>query len=315
MNLESLGYLMMVTKQHSFTKAAKNIPISQQGLSKSIKHLENEFGFQMLDRSGRQVVLTAAARELEPEIKAVLDAYQKLQSKAMRLRASEIDRQGIYRLYATAFFTEVISNVLENELGASGFDKVPIMEEDVLQILAAVENDPTSTAALVNMIPNSNASVTIPETIVFEPLFSIESVVVASTKLLSPRITTLTKKHLETLPLVYLNESLFNQITLPLLEYYQPKNIIAHTSNLNRLYETVEKGKGAMLTDSLQAYERRKSSQLVFFPLDKPVYSNVGFLYSGNADLEPGLRKLVETLRRLMQTKWRTYIKRHPPVP
>lgn len=56
----SVRYLLAVAEQHSFTRAAEALYVSQPTLSQQIKQLEELLGVQLLDRTGRTVQLTAA---------------------------------------------------------------------------------------------------------------------------------------------------------------------------------------------------------------------------------------------------------------
>lgn len=60
MDVRQLKYFVEVAKQTSFSKAARTLHVSQPSISKMIKTLEDELGAQLLDRSGRQVLLTDA---------------------------------------------------------------------------------------------------------------------------------------------------------------------------------------------------------------------------------------------------------------
>lgn len=56
----SIRYLLAVAEHHSFTRAAEVLYISQPSLSQQIKQMEDLLGVQLLDRTGRNVRLTAA---------------------------------------------------------------------------------------------------------------------------------------------------------------------------------------------------------------------------------------------------------------
>lgn len=58
MNLNQLYYFNELAKQRQFSKAAKNLGISQPSLSNSIKSLEKNLGCKLINRSGGQITLT-----------------------------------------------------------------------------------------------------------------------------------------------------------------------------------------------------------------------------------------------------------------
>lgn len=58
MEFKQLQYFVMVVQQSSFSEAAKKLHLSQPSLSKAIKNLESEVGFQLLERTTKRVQLT-----------------------------------------------------------------------------------------------------------------------------------------------------------------------------------------------------------------------------------------------------------------
>ncbi len=64
MELRQLRYLVTIAEEQSFTRAAERLYVSQSALSQQVKQLEAELGVQLLDRSGRRVLLTPAGEVL-----------------------------------------------------------------------------------------------------------------------------------------------------------------------------------------------------------------------------------------------------------
>lgn len=60
MDLKQLNYFVTIVEHKSFSKAAQKLHISQPSLSNAVKSLENELGFQILDRNTRNIELTEA---------------------------------------------------------------------------------------------------------------------------------------------------------------------------------------------------------------------------------------------------------------
>lgn len=84
LELRHLRYLLAVAEHNNFTRAAKDLHVSQPTLSQQIKQLERTVGAQLLDRTGRNVRLTEAGesyvhyarcalRDLAAAERAVLD--------------------------------------------------------------------------------------------------------------------------------------------------------------------------------------------------------------------------------------------------
>src|SRR5580765_7874920 len=72
MELRHLRYFVAVAEAENVTRAAMRLHVSQPGLSRQIRDLEEELGFALLERGAKSVRLTAAGRTFLEEAKAVL---------------------------------------------------------------------------------------------------------------------------------------------------------------------------------------------------------------------------------------------------
>ncbi|GIK67400.1 MAG: LysR family transcriptional regulator [Chloroflexota bacterium] len=64
MELRQLRYLLVITEEQNFTRAAERLFITQPALTQQIQKLEQEVGSRLLDRSLRQIRLTPAGEIL-----------------------------------------------------------------------------------------------------------------------------------------------------------------------------------------------------------------------------------------------------------
>ena len=64
LDLKQLNYFVNIVEQMSFSKAAQKLHISQPSLSNAIKSLESELGFELLERTTRNIRLTEAGKVL-----------------------------------------------------------------------------------------------------------------------------------------------------------------------------------------------------------------------------------------------------------
>ena len=72
MELRHLRYFVAVAGEENVSRAALKLHISQPGLSRQIRDLEEEIGFQLLERSAKSVRLTAAGKVFLAEAREVL---------------------------------------------------------------------------------------------------------------------------------------------------------------------------------------------------------------------------------------------------
>ena len=73
MTLRQFEYLIAVAEEHSFTRAAGRLLVSQPALSHQVKVLEDGVGGPLLDRRGRTVELTALGEAFLPHAVAAVD--------------------------------------------------------------------------------------------------------------------------------------------------------------------------------------------------------------------------------------------------
>ncbi|MFK5098364.1 LysR family transcriptional regulator, partial [Klebsiella pneumoniae] len=62
--LRQLRAFLAVAKHGSFSRAAEEVAVSQSAVSFSVQQLESELGLRLLDRTTRQVKLTAVGETL-----------------------------------------------------------------------------------------------------------------------------------------------------------------------------------------------------------------------------------------------------------
>ena len=82
MELRHLRYFVAVAEAENVTRAALKLHVSQPGVSRQIRDLEAEIGFQLFERSAKSVRLTAAGGVFLAEASAVLQRAAEAVAKA-----------------------------------------------------------------------------------------------------------------------------------------------------------------------------------------------------------------------------------------
>src|SRR3954467_214428 len=98
-NLDDLAAFLAVARERSFTRAAKQLGVSQSALSQTVRGLEARLGLRLLSRTTRSVAPTEAGERLVravgpriEEIDAELAALSELREKpagTIRITATE----------------------------------------------------------------------------------------------------------------------------------------------------------------------------------------------------------------------------------
>ncbi|SFN60663.1 DNA-binding transcriptional regulator, LysR family [Candidatus Pantoea varia] len=82
---ESLEAFMQTVASGSFSAAARALGKSQSTISAAVANLEDDLGFVLFDRAGRQPILTEQGRRVIPQVQQILAASERLDALAIRL--------------------------------------------------------------------------------------------------------------------------------------------------------------------------------------------------------------------------------------
>lgn len=90
MELRQLRYLVALAEELNFTRAAANEHIAQPALSQQIRRLEDELGLTLVERTTRQVTLTAAGELLVVRARRVLAELDAAHTELQGLRGMDV---------------------------------------------------------------------------------------------------------------------------------------------------------------------------------------------------------------------------------
>ncbi|SEB39837.1 LysR family transcriptional regulator [Paenibacillus sp. GP183] len=154
MDLKQLSYLLEIAKQLNFTKAAESLHLTQPTLSKMVKHLEDELGVILFDRSGKYVKLTdagmAAIQQIQVINQSVQDLYTSL-NDVSNLRTGSI-RIGLPPVIGTIFFPSVVAK-FQKEYPRIDFH---IVEEGAKKVESRILEGKLDLGVVVAPVDNAN---------------------------------------------------------------------------------------------------------------------------------------------------------------
>ena len=108
MTLIQLQYFITVCRHQSFTKAARELSISQPGVSSSMRELEEECGFPLFEHRPNSIRLTEQGEAFLREARHMLDHYGELTRNTQRIsRGRSVLRVGVATMGAGAAFPKL----------------------------------------------------------------------------------------------------------------------------------------------------------------------------------------------------------------
>ena len=113
MTIQQLEYLVAIAQSSSISQAAQKLYISQSRVSKSVKQLENELGFDLMDRNYKGVVFTPKGEEFLREAYSLVENFHIMEDHYSRPDHEKIRYTVSSQHYI--FAVEAVSRLL-NEL-------------------------------------------------------------------------------------------------------------------------------------------------------------------------------------------------------
>ncbi|MFT4535514.1 MAG: DNA-binding transcriptional LysR family regulator, partial [Saprospiraceae bacterium] len=89
LELRHIKYFLAVAEELHFRKAAERLFISQPGLSRQIKQMEEELGLQLFERHNRKVTLTQAGTYLRDEYQTIIKSIDKVINHAQLIHKGQ----------------------------------------------------------------------------------------------------------------------------------------------------------------------------------------------------------------------------------
>ena len=90
LDMRQLEYFTTAARAGSYSRAAKQLFVSPQAISKGVQILETRFGVVLFERGPNGITLTPFGERFYQEAVAVLDSFERLQSMAKRQYLSDI---------------------------------------------------------------------------------------------------------------------------------------------------------------------------------------------------------------------------------
>jgi LysR family cyn operon transcriptional activator len=239
----SIRYLLAVAENHSFTRAAEALHVSQPTLSQQIKLLEEALDAQLLDRSGRTVRLTEAGEVYARHARRALEELDAAKRAVVDLE--DLSR-GFLRLGMTPITEYLTTSLLDDFSARYPGITISAMELSQDQIEAGVAESTLDAGIAFTHHPSSDLWSNKIEihTLFMEPL----SLAVGRSHPLAGQQTPVGLETLQQEPMVLLNQNfaLRRHVDLYCLEHGVRPRIAVETNSLSMMIQSV--GLGRLVT-------------------------------------------------------------------
>lgn len=234
MQIEYLYYFLDVAKTLSISQSARTLYISPQGLSRAIKSLEEEFGFELFARTKHGFVLTKEGEEFVVCAKQFLKYFEEFLDKSRNI--SPIKGEGMSEnitFYTTTLFSVsgVIIEILDFLAETAPSSKFLIKEQLPMCAIKNITKDQNYCIGLINIPQHALKEFTLPAGFSYDYLLEISMVayVGPNSKYANKKI--FDKQELAALPLACFSETLAEDCVRYMLEDYGEPNIVISSSD------------------------------------------------------------------------------------
>jgi DNA-binding transcriptional LysR family regulator len=298
MRIGYLYYFLDVAKTLSISKSATNHYISQQGLSRAIRSLEEEFDIILLERKGNTIKLTMAGEDFVRYAQRTIDAYELLKQQMQKYNKNKNKlRKHSLIMRATPFIFNYLFPLLREPLFVQFSDVgITAIELDIYRIISEISVEHTENTMYLISIP-SNLQEILMETVMsnnlrFIPL--LKTPLLATVSKTSPYAfkKELTSKDLQGLSIACQNDTILMKCITPAIN---PDNITFTSNNLALLNEQIINNNAVGFIPAFNSVNL--PAEIVAIPFENSYNIEIGFLRNMKADLEPANLRIAEYIK------------------
>lgn len=155
MELRHLRYFAAVAEQLNFTRAARQLNISQPPLTQQIQRLEQELGVALFDRSQYRISLTPAGKAFQGEVQRILGDVRGAIQVARRAAAGETGRVRV-GFTESASFHPIVTTAVSRYRARYPEVEVSLEEHPSTELATALREERLDMAFLRPPLPGSD---------------------------------------------------------------------------------------------------------------------------------------------------------------
>lgn len=315
MQIDTLRYFVELDRSGSFYSAAKNVFISQQGLSKAISSLEAELGVKLVERESRGIRLTSSGEVFLEHAKKLLLEYSDTLKDLYNEHAVSSGEDARLVIHMT-YYPSQLSEPFVRQMKA--FGSVNLVEEPFQQVIDGALASDGSELFLCDLYGGRERLADFPS-LMFEPVLATRAGLVCRDKGAIGARGAIHREQLADAPLSIDSHREMMRLAEYMMEDYPLNNIRLGIANPKGRFELTTTSDDIMLLyDSfgytlIQANPQLANETLTFTPFSTPrSVSLVGFFYNKKARPNVRARHLIEVLRQHLRTHYADYLEHYP---
>ncbi len=282
MDTKSIRCFCCVYQEKSINKAAKQLFITPQGLSKIINNLEEEINSKLFERSAKGVIPTETGKYLYSNCNDILRKLEEIEIGILRLTDTEKQfligfSVGVLNIFSFKKISElknIYSNIKwEENLNSEIISKVKKGEIDLGIIIGNIYSEGIEKKDLFNISP---------DIIVYKGHRFYEK-------------SSIDIKELENEPLITLNEnfSSYNNIIQRCNDNGFTPNIVAKTMESNLIYRFVREKNGIGIDVNIHR-DDIKTDNIKRIPIENGFLWNISIIYKKENIQNPILEQIIK---------------------
>ena len=318
MQIENLKYFIALAQAGSFYGAAKNLPITQQGLNKAVSALEAELGLKLVERGRRGVRLTADGEVFLRHAKRIVDDHALMVDELVDARSYGPGGEKPITLYVSYYGAQTaVSNRAYVGLLS---ENSAYVEEPFDKLVQRARLSDGSDLCYLDLHAKTLPSVLQDPDVQFEPIIKTKVGFVCRAESPIARAAAIHRDAIAAAPVALNAQREMTQLLEWLFRDHPLENVRLGVTNPRMLLEFVH----ASEYDSVAAFDsfgffvsqlddNMPTDGLRFVPLSTPeALCQVGFLYPRGKRLSLHAQHCVDMLKRFLLDNCAEYFERYP---
>ncbi|MEA4901529.1 LysR family transcriptional regulator [Desulfitobacterium sp.] len=302
MRIEDLRYFLEIEKTKSISNAAKRLFISQQGLSKALHCLEEEFHVTLFNRNTNSLMLTAEGKIFAESAGKMIDEYENLCLKMSMLSAEKKESEGTeYNIFATPYILNYLLADIYEAIRDSFPDlSINFYEKSPEEIMISLPTNISNTICITN-IPSymlNNFKQRTDTDLIFTSIFQATLMAKVSPNSLLAHKKILLRQELKQQSLAILSDEMIVELLSYMLNDSELANVVIKTFNQQIIDHKIYDEEIVGFTDTYLEASKYANSNFVAIPIKDSVTMFVGFIYSRNNPPSHTTLELAEFINR-----------------